>query len=78
MTKEHAYNELETNVARSKPARPLDCGDVVRITAGKMKGKTGVVVRLNDDNVCVVLTSVWDHGVWFGRNETKRIGKVRL
>ncbi len=57
--------------------RPLTTKDIVRVTKGKMQGKTGVIVRETELDVCVVLTKVWDHGVWFGKEDVKRIGRVR-
>jgi ribosomal protein L21E len=52
--------------------------DVVRIIECKSwTGKTGVVVSEHGDSVCVVLTKVWDHGLWFDKNQVKRIGKIK-
>lgn len=64
--------------------RPFQERDVIRVTQGKLKGKTGVIVRVQtDENAKVTLLSIvisksgFDHGIWFTRNEVKRIGRVK-
>jgi ribosomal protein L24 len=70
----------------AKQKRPLERWDYVRVEEGQMKGKTGVVCRIDDytgevpigeRSTCVVLTNVWEHGIWFNEAELKRVGSGR-
>lgn len=51
--------------------------DVVRIKKG-LPGKTGVVLRVDGESACVVVTqgNPSGIGVWFSVRELKRIGRV--
>jgi len=63
-----------------KTIRPIEPSDVVRISPelmGDVAGKSGIVVRLHGDSVCVVVKGVWDHGIWFSLEDIKRIGRRR-
>jgi len=46
--------------------------DRVVVTSGRFEGMRGYVTRADDQNACVVLKGVWDHGVWLDVSTLKR------
>lgn len=49
----------------------MTTGDYVEVTDGKLQGKRGLIVRASEDSFCVVIRSVWDHGIWFLRSNLR-------
>ena len=62
--------------------RPIEVSDVVRIVElptmpiSQFTGKSGVVVKVHGDSICVVCGAIWEYGVWFNKDEIRRIGRV--
>ena len=54
----------------------LNKKDVVRVISGQCEGKTGVVNRTDGDSINVFLKGV-SIGIWFQRDELKKIGRVK-
>lgn len=55
--------------------KPITSKDVIRIVSGQCKGQTGVVNRIDGDNVNIFLKDN-SIGVWFNIREIKRIGRI--
>lgn len=61
--------------------RPIDVDDVVRITSGKCKNQTGVVLRVDTTMeppvVCILRKGEAFIGTWFQLTDVKRITSLR-
>ncbi len=63
--------------------RQVTVDDYVEVIASNAKshiGQRGIVVRDEGpeyDSVCVVLPKLWDHGIWYFRNELKKTYRKR-
>lgn len=56
--------------------RELAERDVVRIITGPLKGNTGVINRIENDQVNVFIKDTYI-GIWFEIKELQRIGKIK-
>lgn len=51
--------------------------DRVKIISGCFKNKKGYVTKVHGDKACVVIATVWLHGIWLDSCDLKRTKRYK-
>jgi len=51
--------------------------DRVKFLYGDRKGYKGFVTRTHGDMACVVISELWEHGIWYDMKDLKRTKRYK-